>query len=222
MLDIRFKLFAGQFFNINTLDTTDYDIQQRTHDHTNPNPIWKLLENDTDVIDKETGDVVLKFRKNRIPVHLQKIAYQGLVASAKFTRNANRGVAGGIVDTERVKTVRPNLVVGKVNKFRLYPKLPSGEISKANFGNPARSAIVGWTDLAKRNAKVTPCRLTAFSENLYKELAPDRWQKQMDLAMKTNARIGNTSFSSVTVNYDWRSALHKDIGDYKDGFGVFT
>ena len=31
--------------------------------------------------------------------------------------------------------------------------------------------------------------------------------------------IGNTAFSTVTINYSWRTALHKDAGDYMDGFG---
>ena len=31
--------------------------------------------------------------------------------------------------------------------------------------------------------------------------------------------IDDTAFSTVTINYNWQTALHKDAGDLKEGFG---
>ena len=31
--------------------------------------------------------------------------------------------------------------------------------------------------------------------------------------------IDDTAFSTVTINYNWRTALHKDAGDLKEGYG---
>ena len=44
-------------------------------------------------------------------------------------------------------------------------------------------------------------------------------KKQFKRAHETEFVIGNTAFSTLTINYNWRTALHQDAGDYKDGFG---
>lgn len=233
------KEHSGYFFDLSTTKCDEFDRKKRLYDPKKPSKDWLVVTENSDIIDKESGKIILKFRKQRIPFNVQKSAYNALVASAKFTRNSNRGVAGGLVDPERVRTVRPSLVVGKVDKFRLYAQLPTGESSKASFGNPSKSAIIGWTDISKRNEKHIKCRLTAYTalhmdlyeqsfpffehiDNVYKEIAEEGWKKQMAVAKKTDARVGDTSFSSITVNYDWRSALHKDVGDYKEGYGCFA
>ena len=235
----QIRKFTGNFFDLSTTTSDEFDVRKRGYDPKKPSKDWTIINANSDVIDRDSGKIILKFRKARVPFELQKVAYDSLVASAKFTRNSNRGVASGLVDPERVKTVRPSLVVGKVDRFRLYPKLPNGELSKASFGNPAKSAIIGWTDIAKRNEKHIKCRLTAYTalhldqyedtfpffeciDEVYKKEAPEGWKRQMTVANKTNARVGNTAFSSITVNYDWRSALHKDVGDYKEGYGVIV
>jgi hypothetical protein len=33
-------------------------------------------------------------------------------------------------------------------------------------------------------------------------------------------RIGNTVFTTITINKNFRTAIHKDKGDFKDGFGI--
>jgi len=230
---------CGHFFDLNSTDCYSHDIQKRGYDPMHPCKEWTVLQSNVDVIDEKTGKCIMKFRKQRIPFHVQKAAYDALLPSAKFTRNSNRGAAGGIVDPQRVKTVRPSLVVAKTDAFRVYPQLPSGGASNAGICNPAKSAIIGWTDIPKRNEKHVPCRLTAYTaehladyesslpffeciDDVYRAEAPEEWSRQNRVAQKTKARVGNTCFSSITVNYDWRSALHKDVGDYKDGFSTLT
>jgi hypothetical protein len=109
---------------------------------------------------------------------------------------------------------------------------------KNNVSNLACSNIVGYFDKPDRNIgnHAPPCRLTGFTKNnfqkwlttipyiksvdrLFKELIPDRYKKQYDRAHETNFVIEDTSFSTVTINYNWRTALHKDAGDYSEGFG---
>ena len=48
---------------------------------------------------------------------------------------------------------------------------------------------------------------------------PKEHKKQYQRAHKTNFVIDGTSFSTITINHNWRTALHKDSGDFKDGFG---
>jgi hypothetical protein len=57
-------------------------------------------------------------------------------------------------------------------------------------------------------------------DNLFKELIPEKYNNQLKQALKTpDFIIDNTCFSTVTMNYSWRTACHKDSGDFKDGFG---
>jgi hypothetical protein len=82
------------------------------------------------------------------------------------------------------------------------------------------------------------CRKTAFArdyfekfqegipfvkhiDDLYKELCPEHYAKQKAIAEGTNKNyvIGDTSFTTVTVNRNFATAVHKDAGDYPEGFG---
>lgn len=51
-------------------------------------------------------------------------------------------------------------------------------------------------------------------------LIPDRHKIQHHRASITpKYQIDNTAYSTITLNYDWRTALHKDKGDLDEGFG---
>ena len=87
-------------------------------------------------------------------------------------------------------------------------------------------------------AMVKYCRKTAFARNYfdkfkqgipfvqfidkkYKELCPEHYAKQKAIADGTNRNyiIGDTSFTTVTVNKNFRTACHQDAGDFREGFG---
>jgi hypothetical protein len=54
----------------------------------------------------------------------------------------------------------------------------------------------------------------------FKRLIPDRHAVQLQRANKTpQYQIEKTAYSTITLNYDWRTALHKDKGDLDEGFG---
>lgn len=48
---------------------------------------------------------------------------------------------------------------------------------------------------------------------------PKHYEKQLHRAKMSKAQIADTAFSTVTVNHNWRTALHRDMGDYRLGFG---
>ena len=59
---------------------------------------------------------------------------------------------------------------------------------------------------------------------LYKKLAPIPYERQITAIKKVpkDMRIGNSPFTTITSNYNWRTATHKDRGDYKEGLGNLT
>jgi hypothetical protein len=84
---------------------------------------------------------------------------------------------------------------------------------------------------------VPMCRITKFTKDepekwksviplveevdkLFKKLVPDRHSIQLSRAKKTpDFQIADTAYSTITVNYDWRTAIHRDSGDLEEGFG---
>jgi len=97
------------------------------------------------------------------------------------------------------------------------------------------SGIIGYFD---RSSRYDFCRTTAFNKKYlnkfeaavplvefvdksFKEIVPKRHAKQLSMVKATdpNYRIGETAFSTITVNKDYRTAYHTDDGDFRPGFG---
>ena len=62
--------------------------------------------------------------------------------------------------------------------------------------------------------------LIKAADTLFKTLVPDRYKIQLKRAKQTpDYQIDNTAYSTITVNYNWRTAAHCDNGDLDEGFG---
>ena len=128
----------------------------------------------------------------------------------------------------------------KAGNFRIsgYVSKITGKEVKNCIGNLSQSNIIGYFDRPDRNlGKNAPkCRTTAFTsqqvdkwkkviplireiDKQFKSLIPDRHRLQYNRARKTPWYIKGTAFSTLTINYNWRTALHRDAGDFKDGYG---
>ena len=58
---------------------------------------------------------------------------------------------------------------------------------------------------------------------MFQELIPDAYEKQLEQAnKKPHLKIPGTPFSTITINRNFRTALHRDAGDFKGGFGNLT
>ncbi len=198
-----------------------------------------IIKNDADVygIDSDGNKkLVLKFRKGLIPLEHCKVALKHLKKPAMHKMD-NRGAAGGVLDPKKLPTYVKGLAnPGKFRTVGYYNR--DGRFINSSLGNMSQSNIIGFYDKADRNlGKGAPkCRLTAFTakhwdqwqeclplfqygDACFRVLVPDRHKEQYERANSTEFVIPNTSFSTVTINYNWRTALHKDDGDFKEGFG---
>ena len=210
--------------------------------YTEHNPV---IKSNTDVYGIEedgTKKLLFKFRKNVIPDKICINAYNALEKHAKH-KNSNRGAAAGKLKLSKL----PNHVgkITKTDNFRVFYKTKSGKVSRDNISNVSQSNIAGYYDRPDRNnyntkTKKTPvpmCRTTQFTkkniekwnstiplikeaDKLFKKLVPDRYKIQLDRANKTpQFQIANTAYSTITINYNWRTAAHCDNGDLDEGFG---
>ncbi len=171
----------------------------------------KLITEDCDAYDN-FGNLLFRFRKNAIPFDILKSGVDAFESSIELTES--RGSASG----SSHKRIRKD-----------------GSVSNITVGNKVESGSVGYMD---SGAMVKYCRKTAFARNhfekfkkgipfvqfidkKYAELCPTHYAKQKAIADGTNKNyvIDGTSFTTVTVNKNFRTACHQDAGDFADGFG---
>lgn len=193
----------------------------------------QLIEEDADVF-KPDGSPLVKFRRGALSQIVCKAAYETLREAA--TPTDNRGFAGGEVDPNRA---RNGDAIGSKTRTRYHEKRKDGALSNVQRANIVNSGIVGYFD---RNPRFPYCRLTAFNladngarfakampfihavNDVFAATAPDRYAAQREIIQATSPDfyIHGTVFTTITVNKNWQTAVHKDAGDYKKGFGVMS
>ena len=112
-------------------------------------------------------------------------------------------------------------------------------ISKMKVNNQVASNPIGYYEENKNFANL-PCRLTHFTrtnyekyknglkfiqriDKIFQNLIPENYFQQLQRAnLKPHLKIPKTSFSTITINRNFRTALHRDAGDFKNGFGNLT
>lgn len=172
----------------------------------------------------ESGEkkVLFKFRKGIFNQTLQDVAIETFLQEAK-KKHSNRGMAAGIPDGQ--KNARTITKTGQ------------------NEGLYIASNISGYYDRALREHRgkfktQVVCRTTAFNlknkdsfkkalpfiqqcSKEYKKLGGKyyRSQKKEWYSILPQLRIPKTVFTTITSNYNWRTACHKDSGDYSHGLG---
>lgn len=213
-LTLKRKIINGDYLMGSFLDENSFD---------------KLINYDCDVYDV-SGSLLAKFRKN-------VLTESKLFDCVNNTRDAivkmdNRGIASGKVDLAKTMNRAGAFVT---ENFKLQPITHDGRMSKYKVGNCVLNGLIGYMD---RTVMMPYCRKTAFTKHefekfekaipfikevdfYYSELINDKWIIQKEYAKATNKNyiISDTSFTTVTINKDFQTAVHKDAGDLKQGFG---
>lgn len=201
---------------------------------------WNILcqDEDTTVL-KPDGSVLLIYLRHVLPSDICTQAYPSLREA--WAQSQNRGIAAGILPADvklahgnRVKKAAPGFISGT----RARPLKEDGTVSNTNYAQQVDSGIIGYMD---RNARFPYCRQTAFTQKhvekwdaalpfirgvnqVFSKYAPERYAVQKEVVDRTSPDfvIKGTVFTTVTVNHNWQTAVHKDAGDYKEGFGVLS
>ena len=178
------------------------------------------------------GVPIFKFRKNPFHKETLKRAWDNCKYMAKASRG--RGASAGPIDPESVYWKKREIY--KMNKWRasyMVKDKKTGEMkqSKMQVNNEVASQPIGYYGKTKGLGSDLPCRLSHYTrthmkdfENAipffraigdnYNELMPDQYASQMERATKNDYHIHETPFSTITINRNFRTALHKDSGDY--------
>lgn len=193
----------------------------------------QIIKEDADVYaiqDDGTEKLLGKFRKKVIPKETVQLGWDAFRLLAIPSRN--RGASAGPIDLKGKYWSKRK--PAETNKWATR-YMQDGKLSKMRVNNVVASGVLGYYEsTAFLDAA---CRMTSYTRNglknffhgmpflktidaQFKKLVPESYEKQLKALRKHNMyQIDDTAFSTVTVNLNFRTALHKDAGDYKEGFG---
>jgi len=216
---------------------TDDQIKAREGTYFSEKDVDEIINYDADVYAEDPDapggkKLLFKLRKNVIPHDLIKLAWKNFYKSANASRN--RGAAAGPIDVKSKYWTRRKLNKKSIKGWSAQ-YMDKGKLSKMRVNNNVFSSVLGYFE--KTPFMGLPCRLTSYTQlyfeqykggtpyiekidDLFKKLVPDRYDVQYKRAKGNQAfQIADTSFSSVTINRNFRTGLHMDAGDLREGFG---
>ncbi len=213
---------------------TDAQIKAREGEYFTEKDADKIYDEDVDVytVDPETKEKTLlaRFRKSVIPHDLIKLGWEAFYATAAPSRN--RGAAAGPINIKGAYWSKRKPT--EISKWSAR-YVQNGKVSKMRVNNNVFSSVLGFFE--RTPFMGLPCRLTSYTQRyfhqykhgipfiqnlsaLFEKLNPEQFTAQMKRAKKQPAyQIPGTAFSSVTINRNFRTALHMDDGDFRGGFG---
>ena len=211
-----------------------------------------IISEDCDLYDKESGEIIFCFKKNKIPNILYDKIDDKVIKHAKTISN-NRGNASGKTTIKGLNKFQEQWKweahpVALVNKngseiseedasSSSFFKYADGRLSKRARSNNVMSQAIGGFDKSNK----FPCRLTHWTNKNFEEYKsmwdlckwvshtyflyfPHLWYKQYEVYEYSpqDLIIPDTNFSTITLNCNFRTACHEDRGDYKNGLTCFT
>lgn len=184
-----------------------------------------LVEGEAEVY-KPDGSLLLALRKAAIPPKMGAKAYE--ILDRADVSSKNRGVGTG----KEFKGTKAKLKDGSVSKTVQVIDPVTGKYLDVQSG------IIGYFD---RYTRFPYARETAYVQQkpkdwkalqpfinrvdqVFAETVPERHAIQRAVAAATDPAwvIGQTAFTTLTVNKNWQTAVHKDAGDLAEGFGVMA
>ena len=192
-----------------------------------PDKTWTILREDVDILTSD-DKLVCRFRKNVLS-----------------PRDNDRLLA--IHGAAKLGNTRPDASgIPPEGKYKEIISKSSGKKLRV-LTSKSRSGIVGFYDTSShfghhhRSDNEQKCRTTAYTaahpelyqdalpairriNRLFRGLVPDRYRAQHRAIKRLDPDyvIPGTVFTTVTVNKNFRTAVHRDAGDLEAGFGNLT
>lgn len=218
--DAEFAKNEGRFFEV----TKDIRVFDEDVD------IYGIAHPDDVAAGKPARALIAKFRKGVFPRETIQVGWDAFRLLSIPSRN--RGAAAGPIDLKGVYWSRrkPVETTGWSTRY-----IHNGKVSKMRVNNVVASGVIGYYERTPFLGQ--PCRMTGYTRRglkqylhgipfleaidaEFKKLVPSAWREQhAAVSKKPMYQIADTAFSTLTINLNFRTALHKDAGDYVKGFG---
>tara|TARA_R110000824_G_scaffold235476_1_gene424269 strand:+ start:1345 stop:2295 length:951 start_codon:yes stop_codon:yes gene_type:complete len=205
---------------------SDADLKTITGDYLDDGYIIHAITSDVNVYDKDTNQLLVSFRKRRLKSN--NIAWDNLSELAVAARG--RGAAAGPINPHSTYWKKRKLI--KTKKFKTSYLKPDGNPSKMFVSNQVCSTPIGYYEAMKAVGSDLPCRYTYHTAQKLKKYQAgipyiqevDKWFKKLypvrhginktRASQRPKYQIENTAFSTITINRNFRTGLHKDAGDF--------
>ena len=180
-----------------------------------------IFKEEVDVYYKDSNGnlkILVKLRKNIIPKTMRDKIRLIFEKHAKHKNNQRAKASGGKrITTDTNNSISNTLIRSNIVGYYDKPRM----IDKKYFKT---SVVCRTTAFTRDNFNDWENSLPFFKiiSRCYKELAPIEYSLQTEAIKKSPFQILDTPFTTVTVNYNWRTACHKDKGDYSQGLGNLT
>ncbi len=215
---------VGDFYNCSNV----YNCDVEAYDAESDNIIFCLKKN---VIDSKYYD----FDEKLVKLSKMESVNRGNAAGKVTISGLQRGKEHWKAFPVALTDAKGNDVTGE--KSSAFFKYNDGRISKRARSNSVQSFALGGFDKSPQH----PCRLTHYTKKhleeyktifplcqkiseLYFNYFPDKWITQYDAYSKSPDEflVPETNFSTITLNHDFRTASHRDKGDFKEGLTCFS
>tara|TARA_R110000851_G_scaffold207109_1_gene359095 strand:- start:1444 stop:3060 length:1617 start_codon:yes stop_codon:yes gene_type:complete len=189
-----------------------------------------IIDEDCDYLCE--GVPIFKFRKKPFHQETLNVAWDNCKYMAVASRG--RGAAAGPIDPESVYWKKRD--ISKIDKWSakyMVKDKKTGEMkeSKMRVNNTTASSPIGFYGRTKGLGVDLPCRLSHYTKTnmdkfkgsipffqsiaeKYNQLMPDKYESQRERAIQNDYHIHETPFSTITINRNFRTAVHKDTGDF--------
>ena len=204
---------------------SDEELKQVKGEFLDDGYVIHHVTSDCDIYDMDTKKFICSFRKKRLKTSQYAWDnYKHLSVAAR-----GRGASAGPIDPTSQYWKKRQLIKTKGYSTSYLVK---GKPSKMRVNNQVSSTPIGFFDATKGLGIDKPCRLSYHTtQNLekyeggkpyiadldrwYNKIRPDEYKNQLDRALlQPNYRIDNTAYSTITINRNFRTAVHKDSGDF--------
>ena len=178
-----------------------------------------IINSDADVYTND-NKLLLKFRKNKLPLNQVDKFYDNVIHYARNNYTSNRGSASGTRKNANMRTnskVASN-VIGYMDTFSPQQKFLLKKQNRTVKFN-VRECRFNMLHPDKYKELIP---LVQSIDKYYKKLIPAQFEKQYRKAKQTHFKIANTSFTTITTNVNFRTTMHQDKGDDVEGFGNLT
>jgi len=173
-----------------------------------------IIDYDVDVYSEEDGKLLLRFRKNKLPIKSVEAFYDNVIDFASKVVTTNRGIASGtLINEKRYGNPVHSNIMGYFDKFSPLQKI---QIRNYRLKYMVRECRFN-RDHPDKFKKMIP--YIQSIDMFYKKLMPDHYIKQRKKANQTCFKIPNTAFTTITTNVNYQTAVHQDKGDDDEGFG---
>lgn len=222
---VNMKIYASS-------KVSDDECKSRKGHYVSEDDFDILLTADADVYDAETKKPILKFRKNVFEREIINTAWKYTRHLAKASRG--RGASAGLIDPEAIYWKKREIYWrDKWSAKYMVKDKKTGEMKQSNMkvNNEVASNPIGYYGATKSLGLDMPCRLSHYTKthyedfkgampffvevaNMYRGLMPDKYEIQKERAEVNDFHIKDTPFSTVTINRNFRTAIHQDAGDF--------